>query len=86
MTDGRQLQRLFDEHATVLAPTLLGCELTVTTPDGAVTVRLTEVEAYGGQGEDPGAHSFNGRTARNSSLFGPPQHTYVYLNLALRYI
>lgn len=83
MTYGRQLQRLFDEHATVLAPTLLGCELTVTTPDGAVTVRLTEVEAYGGQGEDPGAHSFNGRTARNSSLFGPARHTYVYLNYGI---
>ncbi len=83
MTDGRQLQRLFDEHATVLAPTLLGCELTVTTAGGSVSVRLTEVEAYGGQGEDPGAHSFNGRTARNSSLFGPPRHTYVYLNYGI---
>ncbi|WP_188686562.1 DNA-3-methyladenine glycosylase [Nesterenkonia cremea] len=83
MTDGRKLQRLFDEHATVLAPTLLGCELTVTTAGGSVSVRLTEVEAYGGQGEDPGAHSFNGRTARNSSLFGPPRHTYVYLNYGI---
>lgn len=74
---------LFGGHATVLAPALLGCELTVTTARGTVAVRLTEVEAYGDQGEDPGAHSYNGRTARNDSLFGPPRHTYVYLNYGI---
>ena len=78
-----RLHELFEGHATVLAPALLGCELTVTTARGAVTVRLTEVEAYGDQGEDPGAHSYNGRTARNSSLFGPQRHTYVYLNYGI---
>nr|WP_218881976.1 DNA-3-methyladenine glycosylase [Nesterenkonia xinjiangensis] len=79
----QQLDALFDGHATSLAPALLGCRLTVTTPQGAVTVRLTEVEAYGDQGEDPGAHSFRGRTARNDSLFGPPRRTYVYLNYGI---
>lgn len=80
------LHRLFDGHATVLAPALLGCELTVTVAGeqpGAVTVRLTEVEAYGDQGEDPGAHSYRGPTPRNASLFGPPRRTYVYLNYGI---
>lgn len=81
--DSAQLSSLFDAHATVLAPALLGCELTVATADGTVRVRLTEVEAYGDQGEDPGAHSYNGKTARNASLFGPPRHTYVYLNYGI---
>lgn len=81
--DSAQLNRLFDAHATELAPALLGCELTVETSGGSVQVRLTEVEAYGDQGEDPGAHSYNGRTARNASLFGPPRHTYVYLNYGI---
>lgn len=83
LTDADELHELFEGHATLLAPALLGCELTVTTARGAVTVRLTEVEAYGDQGEDPGAHSYNGRTARNDSLFGPPRHTYVYLNYGI---
>ncbi|GAA1151261.1 DNA-3-methyladenine glycosylase [Nesterenkonia lutea] len=81
--DSARLNALFDGHATELAPALLGCELTVSTAEGSVRVRLTEVEAYGDQGEDPGAHSYNGRTARNSSLFGPPRHTYVYLNYGI---
>ncbi|GAA1818555.1 DNA-3-methyladenine glycosylase [Nesterenkonia flava] len=79
------LSALFDQHAVEIAPALLGCELTVMTPRGGVTVRLTEVEAYGDQGEDPGAHSFNGRTARNASLFGPPRRTYVYQSYGIHY-
>lgn len=81
--DSARLNTLFDAHATELAPALLGCELTVVTAGGSVRVRLTEVEAYGDQGEDPGAHSFNGKTARNAALFGPPRHTYVYLNYGI---
>ncbi|GAB3193294.1 DNA-3-methyladenine glycosylase [Nesterenkonia suensis] len=81
--DLQQLDALFDGHATALAPALLGCRLTVAAAHGAVTVRLTEAEAYGDQGEDPGAHSFRGRTARNASLFGPPRRTYVYLNYGI---
>ena len=81
--DSARLHALFDAHATELAPALLGCELTVETAEGSVRVRLTEVEAYGDQGEDPGAHSFTGRTARNAALFGPPRHTYVYLNYGI---
>lgn len=77
------LAALFHVHPTQAAPALLGCLLTAVTADGAVTVRLTELEAYGDRGEDPGAHSFRGRTERNAALFGPPQRTYVYLNYGI---
>ena len=72
-----------------VAPSLLGAHLTHSTDDGDVTVRITEVEAYGGPPDtdlpDPGAHTYNGRTARNASMFGPAGHAYVYFTYGLHH-
>lgn len=75
--------------AVEVAPRLLGAELRTIValpgePEVEVRMRLTEVEAYHGQGTgdmaDPGSHARMGRTARNATMWGEPGHLYVYLS------
>ena len=64
--------------AEVVAPRLLGAVLRVSTEDAEVALRITEVEAYAGVGEDPGSHAYRGRTPRNAVMFGEPGRLYMY--------
>jgi DNA-3-methyladenine glycosylase len=74
----------FDRPAAELARKLLGALLIHESSGGRVAGRIVEAEAYQGP-EDRAAHSWRGRTPRNSVMFGPPGHLYVYLIYGLHH-
>jgi DNA-3-methyladenine glycosylase len=73
----------FERPALEAAPELLGTIFRHRTDEGTVAVRITEVEAYVGQGIDPGSHAFRGKTKRNASMFGEPGHLYCYFTYGM---
>ncbi|MFJ2617808.1 DNA-3-methyladenine glycosylase [Glutamicibacter sp. NPDC087344] len=82
-------REFFVASAVDVAPRLLGAVLGLQGPDGAVRLRITEVEAYSGLGNpgpyDPGSHARDRKTERNASMFLGPGHAYVYVSYGMHF-
>jgi DNA-3-methyladenine glycosylase len=69
----------FKRSAPIVARQLIGATLLLNGAGGVIV----ETEAYD-EGE-PASHAFPGPTLRNSVLFGPPGHAYVYLSYGIHW-
>lgn len=77
-------RRFFDRDPRQVARDLLGKILIRRQGVRILAGRVVETEAYMGL-NDAAAHAAAGETARNSVLFGPPGHAYVYLIYGFHY-
>lgn len=77
-------QSFFVHNPETVARALLGKRIVRDLDGQRMAGRIVEVEAYFGL-DDPAAHAFAGRTARNAVLFGPPGFAYVYFIYGMYY-
>ena len=83
--DAKLLSRaFFNRDPREVARELLGKLIVRSDGRRKLAGRIVEVEAYLGAG-DLAAHAAAGHTARNSVLWGPPGHAYIYFIYGVHY-
>ena len=74
-------QNFYARDALIVARELLGKIIV----HEDIILRITETEAYRWP-HDSANHCYRGETPRNSAMFGPPGHLYVYLCYGLHHM
>ena len=68
----------FARKAEIVAPELIGCQLTKRNKDGKhISGIIVETEAY--SEEEAACHGYKRKTKSNETLFGEPGRLYIYL-------
>jgi len=80
------LDKTFYELGTLkVARALIGKKLVRQIDGLKLSGMIIETEAYCGE-EDSACHAHRGMTKRNSVMFGPPGHAYVYFTYGMHYL
>ncbi len=73
-----KLPRSFFLQPTLdVARGLIDKTIVYNSPQGLITAKIVETEAYIGEG-DPACHAARGKTPRNAVMFGPGGYSYIY--------
>lgn len=74
----KQIEKdFFNRETSLVAQDLLGKIMEIHNNGTRLSGIIVETEAYLGV-NDPGSHSFRGKTKRNAVMFGPPGVSYIY--------
>ena len=73
----------YNQSTVTVAHELIGKMLIRIIGSHRIVGIIAETEAY--PSNDPASHAYKGKTQRNSPLFGPVGHTYVYFSYGLHY-
>jgi DNA-3-methyladenine glycosylase len=83
--DGILERSFFERDVLTVAQELLGKNL-VREKDGIkISGYITEAEAYNGE-QDLACHAHVGKTRRNSVMYGPAGHAYVYFTYGMHWL